>query len=137
MSDLLLMSIKTKYAREIFNATKKYEFRKRSIGNNNINKKIFIYSSGVDKAIIGYIIVDYILNGDLDYILNKTNNNSDIKNYFKDINNCYALHIKKSYRLDNPITLNELRKIDKNVVVPQYFRYVKENEPLYILLKDF
>lgn len=38
-----------------------YEFRKKSIGFKNINKKVFIYSSEKDKKIIGYIIIDKIL----------------------------------------------------------------------------
>ena len=100
---------------------------------------MFIYSSGLDKSIIGYMIVDNILEGDLNYILMKTNNinNKDLINYFKDTNNCYALHIKDTYRFSKPITLNELRKLDNKIVIPQYYRYIKENEKLYNILKDF
>ena len=80
MNELLLLSIKTKYANQIFNGTKKYEFRRKSIGDKNCNKKIYIYSSEEDKAIIGYIIVDKVLNGNLNFILNATNykDNQDI-----------------------------------------------------------
>lgn len=126
----LLMSIKTKYADEIFRGNKRYEFRKRSIGDNNLNKKIYIYSSEKDKAIVGYIVVDKILKGNLEYILNKTNNidNLDIINYFKNSNNCYALRIAKYYKFSKNITLEELRKNNKNFVIPQYYRYLKENE---------
>ena len=73
MNELLLLSIKTKYANQIFAGTKKFEFRRKSIGDRNCNKKIYIYSSEEDKAIIGYIIVDEILKGNLDFILNATN----------------------------------------------------------------
>ena len=59
-NELLLMSIKTKYAAQIFDGTKEYEFRKKSIGEKNCYKKIYIYSSEKEKAIIGYIIVDKI-----------------------------------------------------------------------------
>ena len=74
MNELLLLSIKTKHANKIFNGTKVYEFRKKSIGSKNINKKVFIYSSEKDKKIIGYIIIDKILEGNIDYILKETNN---------------------------------------------------------------
>ena len=60
MEPVLLMSIKTKYAKQIFQGIKKYEFRRKSIGEKNCNKKIYIYSSKDDKAIIGYIIIDKI-----------------------------------------------------------------------------
>lgn len=44
MSKLILMSIKTNYAKEIFNGTKKYEYRRKSIGEKNLNNKIYIYT---------------------------------------------------------------------------------------------
>ena len=139
MNNLILMSIKTKFAREIFNGNKVFEFRKSSIKDKNLNKKIFIYSSGVDKSIIGYMIVDYILEGNLNYILTKTNNknNKDIINYFKNSKNCYALHIKETHKLNKTISLNELRQIDNKIVIPQYYRYIKEDEPLYKRLKTY
>ena len=43
MDEFLLMSIKTKYANQIFDGTKSFEFRRKSIGNKNCNKKIYIY----------------------------------------------------------------------------------------------
>ena len=57
MNNLVLMSIRTKYVNEIFSGKKVYEYRRKSIGENNLNKTIYIYSSGIDKAIVGYIIV--------------------------------------------------------------------------------
>ena len=65
----LLISIKTKYADKIFNGTKIYEFRRKSIGEKNINKKIYVYSSEKDRSIIGYITFDKVLKGDLEYDL--------------------------------------------------------------------
>ena len=39
MQENLLMSIKTKYANKIFDGTKIYEFRRKSIGEKNLNLK--------------------------------------------------------------------------------------------------
>ena len=61
MEDFVLLSIKTKYTNQIFAGTKIYEYRRKSIGAKNCNKKIFIYSSEEERAIVGYIIVDEIL----------------------------------------------------------------------------
>lgn len=132
------MSIKTKYANQIFKGTKKYEYRRRSIKEGNLNKKIFIYSSEIDKKIVGYIIVDEILEGTSEYILKRTNNegNIDIINYFKDCENCYALKIKEAVLLQKAISLKELKEKDSNFTVPQYYRYIKETEPLYKILKE-
>ena len=112
MKKILLMSIKTKYANQIFKGTKKYEYRRRSIKEGNLNKKIFIYSSEIDKKIVGYIIVDEILEGTSEYILKRTNNegNIDIINYFKDCENCYALKIKEAVLLQKAISLKELKE---------------------------
>lgn len=131
--DCLLISIKTKYADKIFEGTKVFEFRRKSIGEKNINKKIYVYSSEKDKSIIGYIIIDNILKGDLKYILNSTGykDNDDIKNYFKNCDVCYALHISKTYKFLEPIKLENIRKIDPDFVIPQFYRYLKKEEAIY------
>lgn len=137
MDDLLLISIKTKYANQIFNGTKKYEFRRKSIGEKNINKKIFVYSSEEEKAIVGYIKVEKILEGDLNYILYKTNylNNQDIIDYFKDCEKCYALKISEAVKFKEPLYLSDIKDKEKKFVVPQFYRYIKENEYIYDELK--
>ena len=137
MDDLLLISIKTKYANQIFNGTKKYEFRRKSIGEKNINKKIFVYSSEEEKAIVGYIKVENILEVDLNYILYKTNyvNNQDIIDYFKDCEKCYALKISEAVKFKEPLYLSDIKDKEKKFVVPQFYRYIKENEYIYDELK--
>ncbi len=134
MDNLLLMSIHTKYANDIFNGKKKYEYRKSTIGDNNLNKKIYVYSSGIDKAIIGYIIVDKVLCGDVKYIIEKTNPKDNISDYYRGALKAYALHIKLYCKFKNPITLSYLRKIDKNISLPQYYKYIKANSKLYSIL---
>ncbi len=138
MNDLLLMSIKTKYANQIFNGTKTFEFRRKSIGDKNCNKKIYVYSSEKDKAIIGYMIVDKILEGNLDYILNETdyNNSLDIINYFDGCDTCFALHISEFHKFLHPIDLHDIKLIHEKFVVPQFYRYVKFQEPIYKVLES-
>lgn len=133
MNELMLISIKTKYANQIFEGTKKYEYRRKSIGEKNCNKKIYVYSSEKDKAIIGYIIVDKIIEGNADYVLKNTDNenNSDLLAYFEGNDKCYALQIKSTCKFKTPIYLNEIKSEDKNFVAPQFYRYIKENEYIY------
>ena len=137
MNELMLISIKTKYANQIFKGTKKYEYRRKSIGEKNCNKKIFVYSSEEEKAIIGYIIIDKILEGALDYILNETQNanNDDIKTYFKGCNKCYAFRIARAVKLKAPIYLSSIKQKEENFTVPQFYRYIKEKEYIYKRLK--
>ena len=132
MEQMLLISIKTKYSNQIFNGTKIYEYRRKSIGEKNKSKKIYVYSSEQEKAIVGYIIVDKILSGNLEYILNTTNNrDEDIIKYFDGCNICYALKIKNAVKFKDPVLLNEIKKHDNNFAVPQFYRYIKESEYLY------
>lgn len=138
MDDLVLISIKTKYVKQIFNGTKKYEFRKKTIGNDNLNKKIYVYSSKDEKAIIGYIVIDKIIKDSLNNLLIATNNigNMDIINYFKDCNECYAFHIKDYYIFKKIIKLEQLKSEYNNFTVPQFYRYIKNDNKLYDDLKN-
>lgn len=106
----------------------------KSIGFININKKVFIYSSEKDKKIIGYIIIDKILEGNI----KKTNNvdNESLKKYFSNSHICYAFHIKKYKKLLNEISLEEIRKFDEHFNVPQFYRYIKKDEYLYKILHN-
>ncbi len=137
-NELLLMSIKTKYASMIFAGTKEYEFRRKSIGEKNCYKKIYIYSSEEEKAIVGYIIVDKILNGNLKKIQALTNsfNNKGMENYFNGCEECYALHISEHHKFIKPIKLAYIKSQYEKFVVPQFYRYIKEEEPIYDLLES-
>ena len=130
---IIIDVIKTKYANQIFDGTKKFEFRRKSIGNKNCNKKIYIYSSEKDKAIIGYMIVDKIFEGNLDYILNVTNylNDEDMIDYFKGCDICYALHIIEYHKFLIPIKLKDIKLNYPKFVMPQFYRYIKAKEPIY------
>jgi len=137
-NELLLMSIKTKYASQIFAGTKEYEFRRKSIGEKNCHKKIYIYSSEEEKAIVGYIIVDKILNGDLKEIQKLTNssNNKSMEKYFNGCDKCYALHISEHRKFIKPIKLMDIKKNNEDFVIPQFYRYIKHEEPIYTLLEN-
>lgn len=138
MEKLMLISIKTKYSNKIFNGTKLYEYRRKSIGEKNCHKKIYVYSSQEEKAIVGYIIVDKILQGDIAYILQETNNknNIDIIDYFDGCDKGYALKIAKAVRFERPISLSKIKKQEKTFVVPQFYRYIKKDEYIYNVLKE-
>ena len=100
------------------------------------HKKIYVYSSEIEKAIIGYIIIDKIIEGTIDYILENTNNenNKEIIKYYDGCEKGYALKIGKTIKFDKPIFLKEIKNNDKNFIVPQFYRYIKENEYIYKVL---
>lgn len=143
-NSLMLISINSYYARQIFNGTKKYEFRKSPIKPTDLNREIFIYSAKEDKSIIGTLKVSEVIKGDLDYILNETGyinrlDKNEIIDYFGDKKICYALKLCDIHRFNTPIKLSELRQIAPKISLPQYFRYIDKNSALgeYIMQKAY
>ena len=136
MEDLVLISIKTKYANQIFAGTKIFEYRRKSIGVKNCNRKIFVYSSEEERAIVGFIIVDKILEGIAEEILEKTDNNPIILNYFEVCEKCYALHIAEAHKFAEPILLKDIKEKYDKFTVPQFYRYVRPTEEIYNELKN-
>ena len=65
---IIVMSIMTYYARQIFDETKGYEFRKSPLKDQDLDKKIYVYSAKEDKALIGYMKVSEILKGNSQYL---------------------------------------------------------------------
>ena len=134
----LIMSIKTVHANKIFTGEKTFEYRTKTINNKNLNKYCFIYSSEQEKAIIGYVVFDYIVEGNYDYLIKNTKceNISGLKDYLASKEKGYALHIKEYSKFETPIKLEELRNINKNFNIPQYYRYIKKDEYLYTIAKN-
>ena len=69
---LIVISIMSYYARQIFAETKGYEFRKSPLKDYDLNKKIYVYSAKEDKALIGYMKVSDIIKGNTNQILKAT-----------------------------------------------------------------
>lgn len=136
MEKLVILSIQSYYANQIFSGSKFFEFRKKPLKESLLNKDIFIYSAKDDKAIIGTIKVSSILQGNIDEILKETgydkrNDKDEIIKYFKNSKNCYALQLFDVKRFKNPISLAELKSIKNNITMPQYYKYIYEDNPLY------
>lgn len=133
---LILISIMSYYAKQIFNGTKKFEFRKSPIKPHDLNKLIFVYSAKGDKAIIGSFEVIKVHKGNLNEILkitgyDKRPDKQEIIDYYKNCENCYALELSKIVQFNKVLTLKQMRKIDKNIQLPQYYSYLSQKSPLY------
>ena len=136
MEKLVILSIQSYYANQIFSSTKFFEFRKRPLKESILNKDIYIYSAKDDKAIIGTLKVSSVLVGNMDEILKETgydtrNDKDEIINYFKDAKTCYALKLYDVKKFKKPISLNELKVIKNNITMPQFYKYIYEGNPLY------
>lgn len=127
VNELLVISIQTYYADQIFDGTKGFEFRKSPLREKDLNKKFYVYSAKDDKAIIGTFRVSEVLRGNTAEILKKTGYDTradghEIVSYFGENNpNCFALKIYDVKKFRKPLTLKQLRSVDANVRFPQYY----------------
>lgn len=121
----ILLSIKPEYVRCIFNGTKKYEFRKK-LPKNTI-KKIVVYSTFPDKAVVGEVNVKNTLSMTPSKLWDLTKNEAGISHekfmeYFKGCTKAYA------YELGKCVEFKERRSIKDYGFkqAPQSFVYLKE-----------
>lgn len=122
----VLLSIKPEYAEQIFDGTKKFEFRKAIFKNTNI-KIIVVYASSPMQKVIGEFEIESILIDQLDNLWEKTKQFAGINEkffyqYFADKEVGYAIKIKKTKRYNKPLCL----KKDFNLFPPQSFLYLNQ-----------
>ena len=140
---IAIISIMSYYARQIFAETKPFEFRKSPIKNDLLNKKIYVYSAKEDKAIIGYIKVNDILHGNTNEILrltgyDKRSDGNEIVDYYgRNNENCFALKLYDVTEFEEYLTLKDMRSISRNADMPQYIKFIYENDPLYEVIKKW
>lgn len=139
-NEILIISIHSYYANQIFNGTKKFEFRKSPLKPYHLNKKFYVYSAKEDKAIIGTFRVSEILQGNTSEILKRTGydirkDKNEIVAYFGANNpNCFALKLYDIKKFKNPLSLSELRKIDSNIKLPQYYDIIRDRRICNLIL---
>lgn len=120
----ILMSIKPKFVKEIFEGTKVFELR-RKIFLKKINT-VIIYESSPTKKIVGEFIIDGIVSDTPNKIYQKYNKYLGIDKenyfeYFKNTNIAYAIKIKKVIKYEKELTL-----VDFNLErAPQSYQYIE------------
>ena len=122
----VILSIQPEFADKIFTQTKKYEYRKVMFSPNI--KKVYVYASSPICKIIGYFIIDEIVQGSPSTVWKKTSRDSGItKEYYNDYFNghdkAYAIKIKSVKQFKTPINP---KNIIKNFRPPQNFMYYDE-----------
>jgi predicted transcriptional regulator len=128
----VLLSIKPKFVKSIFNREKRYEFRKTIFKNRKINR-VFIYSSSPVKKIVGAFEIDRIFEDhpvDLwDMVKDYAGiNNRDFFVYFEGRSKAFAIGIKNPQKFSAPMDPWETLP---GFVPPQSYCYIDglpENE---------
>ena len=127
----VLLSIKPKYAKQIFQGTKKYELRKKvwNLGTKNI---VLVYASEATKKIIGEFYSTKVISDTPEKIWNKYKDKLGISEeeyfkYFEGRTVAYAIKIKNFIKYKVPISLKEIR----DTRAPQAYMYLEDYETLY------
>lgn len=125
-SNTIILSVHPHYIKKIFSGIKRYEYRKKIPLNI---KYIIIYATAPEKRIVALIEVDYIIQGPLEEIWEKTKKYSGINkdhyySYYNGGKTATAIKFKNVYKLERPIVVSSFDYI-KNA--PQSFMYIKES----------
>ncbi len=132
-SPLIIMSIKTEYADKILSGEKTMELRRVIPKGLKENDRIIIYSSGIDKAIVGEFTVSHIeLYGrsDINYKYNYITKIACVSKeyllfHIKDF--IHGIHIKEFKHYSDKISLSFLRN-EYDFKIPQNFLYNKNKK---------
>jgi predicted transcriptional regulator len=121
----VLLSIKPQFVEEIFNGTKRFEYRKSIFKRKGITS-IVIYSTMPVGKIVGEFDIEEILEEHPNTLWEKTKHHSGISetfydSYFIGREKGYAIKIKSLQKYDVPRCPHEMYG---NFTAPQSFKYV-------------
>jgi predicted transcriptional regulator len=120
----ILLSIKPQYAQQIFDGSKRYEYR-RSLFRKEGIKHVLVYASSPVKKIIGEFEISNIIYDDIEKLWEETKVHSGISKsaffaYFSNRDKGYAIEIGKITKYENPIILDK----QHGITPPQSFVYI-------------
>jgi predicted transcriptional regulator len=126
MQTKVLLSIRPRFAEQIFAGLKRYEFR-RVLFRSTCVSKILVYASHPVQRVVGEFEVAGILALDARELWKKTGRHSGVQKqyfdeYFEGRNIAYAIEISFPRKYTEPAKLEQLFNFSRP---PQSFRYVK------------
>ncbi len=125
----VLLSIKPKYVEKILNGEKRYEFRKSSFKEPEAVDKIYIYSTSPEKKIVGYFILDKIIEDEPESLWERCKAHSGVDeeeffDYYRGKEKGIAMKINDTEGFEEPFDPYEDLN---NFVAPQSFHYVEDD----------
>jgi len=136
-----LMSIKPKFAYQIFTGKKKFELRRYVGVDIKEGSKIILYVSGNVRAIMGEFTVGRVIKGSALYVWNKALEYGDVGldeddwPYIKGSKIALAIEVREPKVYRRSLILSEIRKIIPNFMPPLSYRVLYMNEPLHMIIE--
>ena len=139
----LIMSIKPKYVRPIFNGLKTVELRRNLPADCKMGTgvmDVIIYATAPDSALVGHFKIGKIWSGTPNEVWEMIASTEagvsrqEYNDYFMGAGKAYALGIVSPYEFDNPLLkIDADRTFDRSFVAPQGWRYALDDEAEYLL----
>ena len=128
----LLLSLKPCYADMVFHGLKKAELRRR-IASCIQNRDVFVYVSSPKKEMRGGFRVGQVWTGTPEYVWQFVSHLARVEkrafdSYFSGCKVAFALEITDVWEYGQPVRLEVLRQRLGEFVVPQSWRYLRDEE---------
>lgn len=128
----LLLSLKPCYADMVFHGLKKAELRRR-IASYIEDRDVFVYVSSPKREMRGGFRVGQVWTGTPDYVWQFVSNLASVErrefdSYFSGCKVAFALEITEVWEYGQPVRLEVLRQRLGEFVVPQSWRYLRDEE---------
>ncbi len=127
-SSAVLISIRPKYAKKIFDGSKTVELRKIKPKHLSSGDLVLLYVSSPVKSLVGAFKVEEVQKYAIGEMWDKVRKKAGISKkefdeYYKNSETGVAIFIENVWQFTNPIGLSDLRKAEKGFHPPQSFRY--------------
>lgn len=135
---IVFLSIEEKWARQILDGEKRYEYRKQP-PRLDPPFRMLLYATGPAQKIVGAVWVTGTIEGPVGPLIENTvgltqHEPEEIHDYFGDRETGSALSIMGYREYDDPVRLYEVRDADPEFSVPQNFCYVRSGSGILDLL---
>lgn len=129
MCDAILLSVKPKYARKIFEGSKTVELR-RVLPKIAKGSLVFLYASSPVKAILGAFLVDRVVASTPEELWPLVRNSAGVSreefdSYYHGAEQGVGIFVGSVRSADTPFELDELRKYWPEFRPPQGYRYIR------------
>ena len=129
----ILLSIRPQYAEKIFNRSKTVELRRIRPKHLKKGTLVLLYVSSPIKSLVGAFKVERVVEMPLDELWQLVRSKAGVtceefEAYYGGVNRGVGIFISETWRLSEPIELEDLREQILNFHPPQGFRYATLEE---------
>ncbi|MEQ9549683.1 MAG: ASCH domain-containing protein [Coleofasciculus sp. G3-WIS-01] len=131
--NILVLSIRSEYAKKIFDGKKEVELRRTRPRYLREGDLVLVYVPFPEKALVGVFEVEKIVEEHPNKLWNIVKEKAglsrkDFKNYYRDASVGFGIFLKNTCYFGQPVKLERLRAEWSDFRPPQCYRYVKPTE---------